>query len=112
MATCEGNHVSERIRQACEGGKALIEIKRNCSSSIRNDPVKQQITFGNFTIKITEEEWQQFDIVLQDCKLSPVEALEELIYASLDLYNTKICKQPNRETTSDAEEAYYGWNVE
>ena len=70
----------------------MIEIKRNCSSSVRNDPVKQQITFGDFTIRITEEDWQQFDFVLQDCQLKPVEALEELIYAALDLYNTRISR--------------------
>lgn len=70
----------------------MIEIKRNCNSSIRQDPVKQQITFGAFTLKITEDDWQLFDCVLQDCKLSPVEALEELIYAALEMYNTKLAR--------------------
>lgn len=71
----------------------MIEIKRKCSSSIRNDPVKKQITFGDFTLRITEEDWDQWDLILQDCKLSPVEALEELIYAALDLYNTKLVRK-------------------
>lgn len=90
----------------------MIEIKRKCSSSVRNDPVKKQIIFGDFTLRITEEDYDQWDLILQDCKLSPVEALEELIYAALDLYNTKICKVLSKETTNDAEEAYYGWNAE
>lgn len=68
----------------------MIEIKRSCNSSIRNDPVKQYITFGAFTLKITEEDWQLFDCILQDCKLSPVEALEELIYAALADYEKKL----------------------
>ena len=70
----------------------MIEIKRNCSSSVRNDPVKHQITFGDFTIRITEEDYDQLDLILQDCKLQPVEALEELIYAAIDLYNTKLVR--------------------
>lgn len=61
----------------------MIEIKRKCSSSVRNDPVKKQITFGDFTLRITEEDYDQFDLILQDCKLSPVEALEELILCSI-----------------------------
>lgn len=70
----------------------MIELKRSCNSSIRNEPEKQQIIFGAFTIKITEDDWQLFDCVLQDCKLNPAEALEELIYAALDMYNTKLCR--------------------
>lgn len=69
----------------------MIEIKRKCSSSIRNDPVKKQITFGDFTLRITEEDWEQFDLILQDSQVSPIEALEELMYAAL-LYNTKQCE--------------------
>ncbi len=65
----------------------MIELKRKCSSSIRQDPVKHSITFGDFTLKITEDDWDIFDQVLQDCKLSPVEALEELIYAALWHYS-------------------------
>lgn len=68
----------------------MIELKRKCSSSVRQDPVKHSITFGDFTLKITEEDWQLFDCVLQDCKLSPVEALEELIYAALADYEKKL----------------------
>lgn len=64
----------------------MIELKRKCSSSVRQDPVKHSITFGDFTLKITDEEWQKFDLILQDCKLSPVEALEEMIYAAIDRY--------------------------
>ena len=71
----------------------MIEIKRKCSSSIRFDPVKKQITFGDFTLRITEEDYDQWDLILQDCKLSPVEALEELIYAALELYNTKLVRR-------------------
>lgn len=68
----------------------MIELKRKCSSSVRQDPVKRSITFGDFTLKITEDDWQLFDCVLQDCKLSPVEALEELIYAALADYEKKL----------------------
>ena len=75
----------------------MIEIKRKCSSSVRNDPVKKQITFGDFTLRITEEDYDQWDLILQDCQLSPVEALEELIYAALDLYNTKLVRRITNE---------------
>lgn len=67
----------------------MIEIKRSCNSSVRQDPVKKTITFGAFTIRITEEDWQKFDLILQDCKLSPVEALEEMIYAAIDQYEVQ-----------------------
>lgn len=80
----------QRTGPAEIGGERMIELKRKCSSSVRQDPVKQSITFGDFTLKITEDDWQLFDCVLQDCKLSPVEALEELIYAALEMYNTKL----------------------
>lgn len=61
----------------------MIEIKRSCNSSIRQDPVKHSITFGAFTIRITEEEWDLLDQFMQETNLPPADALQELIYAAL-----------------------------
>lgn len=65
----------------------MIEIKRKCSSSIRQDPVKHYITFGDFTLKITDEEWDLLDQFMQDTATTPIEALQELIYAALWKYS-------------------------
>lgn len=80
----------------------MIEIKRKCSSSVRNDPVEKKITFGDFTIRITEEDWDHFDSVLQDCKLSPVEALEQVLYAALDPYwYSRLTYKPEGDNVDD-----------
>ena len=82
MATCEGNHVSERIRQACEGGKALIEIKRRCSSSVtdRGD----RITFGDFTITISDDHYTRFrELMNKYPDVKPVDILSWIIELEL-----------------------------
>lgn len=57
----------------------MIEIKRSCNSSIRDDPVKASITFGAFTIKLTEEEYGWFDYFRNELNLEPVQMLQEFI---------------------------------
>lgn len=61
----------------------MITIKRNCSSSIHDNPLKDKITFGDFTISISEEGYQVFDLLRVELNLKPVELLEEAIAAGL-----------------------------
>ena len=61
----------------------MITIKRNCSSSIHDNPLKDKITFGDFTISISEEGYQVFDLLRIELNLKPVELLEEAIAAGL-----------------------------
>lgn len=64
----------------------MIEIKRKCSSSVRNDPVKHQITFGDFTLRISEADYDRFDLLMQEFDLQPIDALGEILYAALEVY--------------------------
>ena len=61
----------------------MIEIKRNCSSSIRNDPEKLQITFGDFTIKITATNWMTFNEIIRRFNFKPDELLKNIILKGL-----------------------------
>lgn len=63
----------------------MIEIK---GIQAKSDPIKKQIVFcGQQSIKLTEEEWQQFDNIMMDLDLKPNDVLEEIIYAGLATYN-------------------------
>ena len=64
----------------------MIEIKRSCNSSIRNDLEKRQIIFGAFTIKITEADYTAFDWLLRDKKLNAADLLKDLIDAGIEYY--------------------------
>ena len=68
----------------------MIEIKRSCNSSIRNDLEKRQIIFGAFTIRITDEDWQFFDYIRVDLGLKPDEVLHEILDAGLMIYNSRL----------------------
>lgn len=65
----------------------MIEIRGDQAVS---DPVKKRIKFGSQSIILTDEEWQQFDNFMMDCDLKPNDALEEILYAGLQVYNSKI----------------------
>ncbi len=41
-----------------------IEVKRHCSSSVRNTP--DRVTFGDFTIAITDEDAKKFHLLLDN----------------------------------------------
>ena len=64
----------------------MIEIKRSCNSSIRNDLEKRQITFGAFTIRITEADYTVFDWLLMEKKLKAADLLQDLIDAGIEYY--------------------------
>ena len=62
----------------------MIEIKRNCSSSIRDDPVKDKLTFGDFTIVISEEDYRAYVWLKFLLKLDPIEMLLLTINFGID----------------------------
>lgn len=62
----------------------MITIKRNCASSIHDNPLKDKITFGDFTIVISEEDYKAFDILRVVFALKPDELLQEVILAGID----------------------------
>lgn len=64
----------------------MIEIKRNCSSSVRNDPVKKQIVFGDFTIRFDDHDAEIFDLVMIELHVKPVEVLESLLMIGIDYW--------------------------
>lgn len=66
----------------------MIVIKRECSSSIRDDPVQKKITFGSFTVRIDDWDYRAFDLLKNELKLKPVDLMEEIILEGLAaLYN-------------------------
>ena len=70
-----------------------IEVKRHCSSSIRN--TSDRVTFGDFTISITDEDAKKFhqleDHIYHGYKLTDILAdiidtgLDELLEHDLEL---------------------------
>lgn len=63
----------------------MITIKRNCSSSVREDPVNHKITLGDFTIKIDEGSYDMFRYLMDEIKIDAVECLRFVIYEGLDM---------------------------
>lgn len=61
----------------------MIEIKRNCSSSIHDNPLKDKITYGDFTIVLTENDYDLLDDIMLELKLNKLDALQEVIAAGL-----------------------------
>ena len=43
----------------------MIEVKRNCSSSIRDYDGSASLTFGSFTIKFTDAAYHSFKYLMQ-----------------------------------------------
>lgn len=62
----------------------MIEIKRSCNSSIRDDLEKRQIIFGAFTIKITEADYTAFNWMKFLLRLNPIEMLLLAINVGID----------------------------
>ena len=83
----------------------MIEIKRNCSSSIKYHPEDQQITFGDFTIRITTRHAAMFDWLKIDEQINnPTVLLEEIIQEGLEMMFDKamiedLHELENRNTT-------------
>lgn len=67
----------------------MIVIKRNCSSSIRDDPLKDKITFGDFTIVISYEDHEAFDWLKIELKASPMDLLQMIILEGIDSLTEK-----------------------
>lgn len=72
----------------------MITIKRNCASSIHDNPLKDKITFGDFTIVISEEDYQVFDLWRNELKCKPEELLQTVIRQGLETMFT--CAQVGR----------------
>ena len=68
----------------------MIEIKRSCNSSIRNDPENHKITFGAFTIRITEDYAALFNTVMTYIGFTPTEMLQNLINHGMEYWADKI----------------------
>lgn len=68
----------------------MIEIKRNCSSSVKEDPDNEKIIFRNFTIRLTDQEYLIFKALMVMTEQPPVEALEDLILSALKHFKTTM----------------------
>lgn len=68
----------------------MIEIKRSCNSSVREDHDHEKITFGAFTIRFTDQEYLIFRAIMDMTEQPPVEALEDLILSALKHFKTTM----------------------
>lgn len=70
----------------------MITIKRNCSSSIHDNPIKNSLTFGDFTIRFDGCDYEVFDWLKNELDAKPVDVLQEVMFAGI----TKLAE-------------HYGW---
>lgn len=64
----------------------MIEIKRNCSSSIKYNLDDQKITFGDFTIRLSGRHVAMFDWLKVDEQINNLTVLlEEIIQQGLEM---------------------------
>lgn len=61
----------------------MIEIKRSCNSSVRNDPEKSTMSFNVFNIKLTGEDYDLITDIMLELNLKAVDALQAVIDAGL-----------------------------
>lgn len=61
----------------------MIEIKRTCSSSKQDNLSKLTYTFGDYTIRFTEEEYRALTDLIADSKEKPEDLLAALIEEGL-----------------------------
>lgn len=61
----------------------MIVIKRNCSSSLKDNVTDHKFTFGDFTIRFTEDEYDSLKDLLTDTKENPVLILQAIIEEGL-----------------------------
>ena len=82
----------------------MIEIKRNCSSSIKYN-LESAITFGDFTIRFSGRHVAMFDWLKVDEQINnPTVLLEEIIQEGLEMMFDKAMMEDlheleNRNTT-------------
>ena len=60
----------------------MIEIKRNCSSSVRRSPEK--VTYGDFTITISGSDYARFEKILDKYADRPARALWIVLGIGID----------------------------
>ena len=68
----------------------MIEVKRSCNSSIREDQDHEKITFGAFTIRFTDEEYHIFEAFMDMTEQPPAEALEDFLLSALEHFKTAV----------------------
>ena len=61
----------------------MIVIKRNCSSSIKDNLTDQKFTFGDFTIRFEGDEYRYLTDLISDTKENPVLILQAIIEEGL-----------------------------
>ena len=61
----------------------MIEIKRNCSSSKKDDLSKLTYTFGDYTIRFTDEEYRALTDLIAESKERPEDILQAMIEEGL-----------------------------
>ena len=61
----------------------MIEIKRSCSSSRKDDLPKLTYTFGDWTIRFTEEEYRALTDLIAESKEKPEDILQAIIEEGL-----------------------------
>lgn len=61
----------------------MIEIKRNCSSSRKDELSKLTYTFGSFTIRFTDEEYRALTDLIAESKEKPEDILQAILEEGL-----------------------------
>lgn len=61
----------------------MITIKRNCSSSIHDNPIKNSLTFGDFTIRFEGCDYEVFDWLKNELKAKSEDVLQEVMLAGI-----------------------------
>ena len=61
----------------------MIDVKRNCSSSIKDSLTNQTFTFGDFTIRFTEDEYRYITDLISESGENPVLILAAIIEEGL-----------------------------
>lgn len=61
----------------------MIVIKRNCGSSIKDSFENHAFSFGDFTIRFTEDEYDSLKDLITDTKEDPLLILQAIIEEGL-----------------------------
>ena len=61
----------------------MIEVKRTCSSSRKDNLSKLTYTFGDWTIRFTEEEYRALTDLIAESKEKPEDILQAIIEEGL-----------------------------
>ena len=61
----------------------MIVIKRNCSSSLKDNVTDHSFSFGDFTIRFTEDEYDNLKDLITDTKEDPLLILQAIVAEGL-----------------------------